>query len=65
VVLPSGFDIGACFETREVTPACRTRCAARRACIAGDDDSAYQEEAEAYYMRSTWESEGWKTAGAR
>jgi hypothetical protein len=65
VVLPSGFDIETCFETRAVTPACRTRCVARRACIAGDDDSAYQEEAEAYYMRSTWESEGWKTAGAR
>ena len=64
VVLPSGFDIRACFETRGVTPACRTRCAARRACVVGGDEVAYQEEAEAHYMRNTWESDGWKTAVA-
>jgi epoxyqueuosine reductase len=65
VVLPSGFDIRACFDTRAVTPACRTRCAARRACVVGGDEFAYQAEAEAHYMRSTWESDGWKTAAAR
>ncbi len=65
VVLPSGFDIRACFETRATTPACRTRCAARRACVVGRDEFAYQEEAEVHYMRNTWESDGWKTAVAR
>ncbi len=65
VFLPSGFDIQACFETRAATPACRRRCAARRACVVGRDEFAYQEEAEAHYMRNTWESEGRKTAVVR
>jgi hypothetical protein len=65
VVLPSGFDIQACFETRAAKPACRTRCAARRACVVGGDEFAYQKEAEEYYMRNTWKSDGGKTAVAR
>jgi hypothetical protein len=65
VVLPSGFDIRACFETRAAKPACRTRCAARRACVVGRDELAYQEEAEVYYTRNTWESVGGKTAAER
>jgi hypothetical protein len=31
----------------------------------GRDEFAYQEEAEAHYMRNTWESDDWKTAVAR
>jgi epoxyqueuosine reductase QueG len=65
VVLASGFDLQACFETRAATPACRTRCDARRACVVGGGEFAYQQEAEAYYMRNTWESAEWKTAVVR
>jgi epoxyqueuosine reductase QueG len=65
VVLPSGFDIGACFETRAAQPACRTRCSARRACVVGRDELAYQEEAEVYYTQNTWESVCEETAVER
>jgi hypothetical protein len=31
----------------------------------GGDEFAYQKEAEEYYMRNTWKSDGGKTAVAR
>lgn len=51
VVLSSGFDLEACFTTKASTPVCRTKCAARRACVYGSDQ-AYDREAETYYTES-------------
>lgn len=53
VVLSTGFDVAACFRTRGDVAACRTRCAARRACVVGRD-SQYDAEAEAYFGQHAW-----------
>jgi hypothetical protein len=53
VVLASGFDVEACFSTKASTPACRTGCAARRACVYGLDQ-AYDREAETHYTLNAW-----------
>lgn len=53
VVLSSGFDVEACFATKSSTPACRSSCAARRACVYGLDQ-AYDLEAETHYTENAW-----------
>jgi hypothetical protein len=53
VLLTSGFDVEACFATKESTPACRSSCAARRACVYGRDQ-VYDREAETYYNENAW-----------
>ena len=46
---PSGFDLAACDRGREREAACRTHCAARRACPVGSQH-AYPRETEAHHM---------------
>jgi hypothetical protein len=53
VMLDSGFDVEACFATKASTPICRTSCAARRACVYGQDQT-YDRKAETYYTESAW-----------
>lgn len=53
VVLTSGFDVEACFDTKASTPSCRTGCAARRACVYGRDE-AYDREAEIHHSEAAW-----------
>lgn len=48
---PQGFDVVRCAATRGVTPACRDRCDARRACVVGPEHR-YAEAAERHHMRS-------------
>lgn len=51
-VAPAGFDAARCGATRRREPACRLRCAARRACPVGAEH-AYAERAEAHHMRAS------------
>jgi len=48
---PAGFDVPGCVATRRVTPGCRERCDARRACVVGPEHR-YLDAGEAHHMRS-------------
>ena len=47
----AGFDLAACLATTEGTPACRTGCGARRACVVGPAHR-YDADAEAWHRES-------------
>lgn len=55
VVLESGFDIDACFQTRARRSDCRTACAARGHCVVGLDHR-YDRDVEQYFAQSSWTS---------
>jgi hypothetical protein len=50
--LPAGFDVRACGAQRAREGPCRSRCAARRACVYGQDH-AYDEAAEEGHMAAS------------